>query len=62
MSISIAAGNVHVGLGTPSDRRTDQAMAAQDQATETQSQGMKLPQQAGLDRLLARPDGLARFR
>lgn len=62
MSISIGAGNVNVGLATPAERRTDQAMAAQDQATETQSQGMRPAQTTGLDQLLARPDGLARFR
>lgn len=66
MSISIGAGAPAIGqvanvdAATPSERRTDQACAAQDSATETLSQGIAR-HRSNLDRLIDQPSPLARF-
>jgi hypothetical protein len=66
MSISISASLPLTGkigglnVATPSDRETDGALAAQDAATETISQG-RAPERGELERLLDQPSPLARF-
>lgn len=66
MSISIVgslplAGKIaRLDIATPSDRDTDRAMAAQDAAAETISQG-RAPERGALERLLDQPSPLARF-
>ena len=65
MSISISANvagarPLDTTLATPAERRNAAAMAAQDSATETQSEGLK-PQRTTLDRLVDEPSVLARF-
>lgn len=63
MSLTVNTGGIaRASIATPAERETDQALAAQDQATETLSQGLKRSEPSGVERLLARPDGLARFR
>jgi hypothetical protein len=65
MSISVGAdiagaARVRVALGTPMDRQTDSAIAAQNSATETISQGLA-KQRGPLERLVEQPGPLARF-
>lgn len=47
-------------LSSPSEREEDRAMAAQDAATETQSEGLKR-RHTVLDRLREEPSALDRF-
>ena len=66
MTISIGAATSPPGkvadirIATPADKRTDEACAAQDSATETLSQGIAR-HRSDLDRLLDAPDPLDRF-
>ena len=65
MSISITANVtgarlIDAAFGKRAERENDAAMAAQDAATETQSQGLK-PQRTMLDQLVDRPGVLDRF-
>lgn len=63
MSLTVnVAGVAKASIATPMDRKTDEAMAAQDQAGEVISQGNERRPATALDRLVAAPDGLARFR
>jgi hypothetical protein len=66
MTISISAGTqrldklVDVQIASPAERRTDDACAAQNSATESLSQGIAR-HRSGLDRLLDKPGPLDRF-
>ena len=49
-----------VDIASPQDRKTDEALGGQNQATETISDGLKA-QRTALDRLVDQPGPLARF-
>jgi hypothetical protein len=57
-SVSIAGRSVGADIATPRERQVDDACAAQDSATETQSVGM---QPSKLERLRDDPGVLGRF-
>lgn len=65
MSISLGASVagakvLDVAYATPTEKQTDSAMAAQNAATETQSEGMR-ERPTALDKLIEQPSPLDRF-